>query len=455
MLRNLVFAFVFIVNGFAAQATNVDLKELEAALETRIDHGSGVGYVVGIINGKERHILSVGKASLAEDRALNGDTLFEIGSITKTFTSLLLADMVLKGEVELDTSVQSLLPEGVKMPTRSGKEITLRHLATHSSGLPRLPSNLIATSLENPYANYKGEEMYAFLGMMTLTRDIGSEVEYSNLGMGLLGHVLALKLGQPYEEAIKDRILEPLGMSNTTITLTEDQKALLADGHDASKAKTSNWDLPSLAGAGAIRSSANDMMTYMAANIGLVETPLSEAIELSHKVQRDFAGRIKIGLGWITYEHAGEWMVHHSGGTGGYNAYVGFKKGKPSGVVVLGNSFSATDTTTIGGAVLTERVSQLVLDEKVEIEVAEADLQRLVGTYELAPNVNFTITVKDGNLFAQLTGQSAFQIYPTSKLEFFYKVVEASITFVEDENGKITSLILHQNGQDMPAKKIG
>lgn len=139
----------------------------------------------------------------------------------------------------------------MKVPTRNGRQITLLDLATHTSGLPRLPDNFSPKNADNPYADYTVEQMYAFLSGYTLPRDIGATYEYSNLGSGLMGHLLARNDGTNYEALVLERICRPLGMTNTQVVLTPGLKARLATGHNAAGERVSNWDLPTLAGAGA------------------------------------------------------------------------------------------------------------------------------------------------------------------------------------------------------------
>src|SRR5271157_2778321 len=196
-------------------------SEIRKILVERIDtFHQGVGIVVGVIEPQGRREVAYGSLNQGDSRPLDGDTIFEIGSVTKVFTSLLLADMVQRGEVALTDPVARYLPSQVKMPERGGRQITLQDLATHTSGLPRLPSNLNPKDPANPYADYSVDQLYQFLSGYQLTRDIGSQSEYSNLGGGLLGHVLARPAGMDYEALVKSRICEPLGMKSTGITLT-------------------------------------------------------------------------------------------------------------------------------------------------------------------------------------------------------------------------------------------
>ena len=233
-----------------------------------------------------RRVVAYGNLANGDPRTLDGDTIFEIGSVTKVFTSLLLADMVNRKEVALDDPAAKYLPENVRMPERSGKSITLLDLSTHSSGLPRLPGNLKPKDPRNPYADYSVDDLYQFLSGYTLPRDPGSEFEYSNLGAGLLGHLLAYRAGTDYESLIGTRITQPLSMPDTGITLSSSMKQRMATGHNAMLAPVANWDLPTLAGAGALRSSANDMLTFLEAFLGYKESPLAPAMKAMLEVRR-------------------------------------------------------------------------------------------------------------------------------------------------------------------------
>src|SRR5579863_6447129 len=246
----------------------------------------GIGIVVGVIDGQGRRVVAYGSLAKNDKRPLNGDTIFEIGSMTKVFTSLVLMDMVQKGEVAVTDPVSKFLPASVKVPERNGKKITLQDLSTQSSGLPRMPTNFAPKDPANPYADYSPEKLYQFLSGYQLTRDIGDKYEYSNLGVGLLGHALTLRAGSSYEAMVKSRVLDPLGINNTRVTLTPEMKARLALGHAANLSVVPNWDIDALAGAGALRSSANDMLTFLAANLGYTNTPLAPAMAAEFSIRK-------------------------------------------------------------------------------------------------------------------------------------------------------------------------
>ena len=218
MRKALTFTFAMILFAAIAGAQSPPISpvppdsEIRKILVERIDtFHQGVGIVVGVIEPQGRRVVAYGSLNQGDSRPLNGDTIFEIGSVTKVFTSLLLSDMVQRGEVALADPVAKYLPADVKVPERGGRVITLVDLSTHTSGLPRLPSNLLPKDPANPYADYTAEQLYQFLSSYQLTRDIGSQFEYSNLGGGLLGHALARRAGMDYEALVRSRISGPAG----------------------------------------------------------------------------------------------------------------------------------------------------------------------------------------------------------------------------------------------------
>lgn len=413
---------------------------LTARVQTFPDTGKhGEGIVVGLLDATgRRRIITLGVDSTA---------VFEIGSITKTFTASVLADMVARGDVRLDDPVAKYLPDSAHVPGRNGKQITLVDLATQSSGLPRLPSNLAPRDASNPYADYTVQQLYAFLSGYQLTRDIGATYEYSNLGMGLLGLALARKAGTSYETMVSRHILTPLGMRETAITLTPAMRARLAPGHDADGNVVPNWDLPTLAGAGALRSTTRDMLTFVAANLDTTSA-LGRALRDARMPRREAGSpNMRIGLAWHILARPAGSIVWHNGGTGGYRTFTGFDPVRRVGVVVLSNVNASVDD--IGFHLLDETFPlQQPAAQRKEVAVDSLVLARYVGEYELAPTFHITVTREAVNLFVQATGQPRFRIYAETDSTFFFKVVDAQLTFRPD------GLVLHQNGQDAPARKL-
>jgi len=445
-----------ILNAQTAPASPVPTDaEIRQILVDRIDtQHQSVGIVVGIITPEGRRIISYGHLNQGDARTLNGDTVFEIGSVTKVFTSLLLADMVQHNQVALDDPVAKYLPPSVKMPQRNGRSITLVDLATHTSGLPRLPTNMHPKDPANPYADYSVEQLYEFLSTYQLSRDIGSRYEYSNLSGGLLGHVLARRAGKDYEALVLSEVCAPLGMKSTTITLTPQMKARLAVGHDAALQQVENWDLPTLAGAGALRSTANDLLTFLAANLGFTRTPLAPAMAAMLKTRRPVGGGLEVALGWHIFTSNGKEIIWHNGGTGGYRSFIGFDPKTRVGVVALSNAETTDGVDDIGHHLL-DPAFPLAKPPKEhkQVNVDPKLFDRYVGKYALTPAFVLTVSREGDHLFLQATGQPKVEIFPESEREYFVKVVDAQITFIVDAAGKTTELVLHQAGRDLPAKR--
>lgn len=322
-----------------------------------------LGVVVGICQSDRMSIFSYGQTSSNNTLPPNSKTLFEIGSITKVFTTTLLASLVAEGKLNYNDPVCQLLPELSNL----SPEITLLRLATHTSGLPRLPNNLMWSEFKNPanpYLNYKVSDLYAYLSRYKHNSKQFGKIYYSNLGMGLLGHILAQKLGISYEEAIVKYICDRLDLSDTRITLTKEQQERLAPGHTANGKPTSNWDLPTLAGAGAMRSTAEDMLKFIAANIDSENTDNGKIFADTHEIRIPASGDsrlIGIGLGWFVYKLTNnERCYWHNGGTGGYQSYIAFVKNQKLGLVVLANHgigfwdilFKKMTVDTIGDRIL-------------------------------------------------------------------------------------------------------
>lgn len=323
-------------SAFAAtQADEINALLRESPTSTR------AAIVVGLLDEHGSQIFSAGKLDNGTDRKPDGDTLFEIGSITKTFTVLLLEDMVERGAMKLDDPVEKYLPKSVKVPTHDGKAITLLDLATHTSGLPRDPDNLTPTHglPENAFADYTVERLYTFLGSYALRRDPGEQFDYSNVGMALLGHVIARRAGTNYESLVVERICRPLGMDGTRITLTPEMKTRLAAGHDQRDNRASNWEFLVYDGAGGLRSTANDLLKYLSANLGLEKSDLTPLMEKTHSIRhRGNSMHGDTAMAWMVRGEgleSGQALLGHAGGTGGYETFIGFNATQRKGVTVL------------------------------------------------------------------------------------------------------------------------
>lgn len=425
---------------------------VRAILQERVDAGRFAGVAVGFVTRDgQRRVMAYGPN--AGVKPFDGNSVFEIGSITKTFTAAILADMVKKGEVALDDPVAKYLPAGTHIPGRDGKQITLLDLATQSSGLPGMPDNFKPADVENPYADYTPAQMYDFLARHTLARGIGEKYEYSNLGIGLLGQALSYRAGTDYETLVTARVLKPLGMNDTRIALTPSMQKRLAPGHTVTGTSAKNWDLPTFAGAGALRSTVNDMLTYIHANADSASKPLGATFAMTHGQRFVIGPLMTIGLAWHRLKTPGNHMiVWHNGGTGGYRTFTGYDEASGLGVVVLSNTAQGVDE--IGFHLLDPSVPLPPLPKaRKEVALPTELLDTYVGNYEIAPTFVLAVTREGQQMFAQATAQPRFPIFAEAEGEFFLKVIDAQLSFTKDTSGKVTGLVLHQNGGHLPGKK--
>lgn len=416
--------------------------------------------VLGIAIGDRVEYRTFGRLTLAPDaKAPTVDTLYEIGSISKTFTGVLFADAVIRGELAIDAKLADHVPEGTTVPDEEETAITLAMLSNHSSALPRMPGNFTPRDGSNPYADYDTKKLYDALALVTLNRNPGTRYEYSNFAVGLLGQILVDECGATnYETLLRDRLLAPLGFRDTFIALDAAQLERLAPGHTADLEPASRWDFLALAPAGAIRASIQDLLKWGQAQYAGEESPLAKAIALSHQVSfEDPTNQTKVGLGWHISPVGALW---HTGQTGGYHSYLGISKEQRTAVAGIANAGTG-DVDKVADYALALCLGKNPAAPVVTkpVAVSEKELDALAGTFRLQGPVIFTIVVeKEGlkrpkGLWAQLTGQPSVRVYPESATRFRYRVVDAALSF-EVENGVAKAVTLHQNGRDQRCERI-
>ncbi|MCY7359757.1 MAG: serine hydrolase [Rudanella sp.] len=316
-------------------------QQVDSLTRTFFARNKAVGLSIGLLRNDSLFVFGYGETAKGNKTPPTAENLFEIGSISKTFTATLLADLVERGKLKLTDPVNRYLPDSIPALQKDGKPVTLLTLSNHTSGLPRLPTNLnLFASPINPYKTYDRAALFSFLKWAELATPPGQTLAYSNLGVGLLGTVLELKTGQSYQTMLTNRITGPLKMNHTFLTISDIQKPLFVQGHDSERNPASSWEFQSLAGAGAIRSTVNDLMLYLKAQMGAAPKSLTKAIRLTHQPTFSETSR-QIGLGWFTDKQG--WFYHH-GGTGGFTSFAGFSPDNQMAIVVLSNASARVDT---------------------------------------------------------------------------------------------------------------
>lgn len=426
--------------AIAAPELNANLR---AVLQSRVDSNELASVVVGLTDGRDSVTYAFFKAGA---RAVDAQTIYEIGSVTKTFTGLLLAQAVKSGTVRLDQPVAQLLDDYV-IPDYKGVPITLLDLATQTSGLPRMPDNIRPAQADNPYADYGQAELKAYLAKHAMTRQPGTQYEYSNLGTGLLGHALSRLAKKPYEALIRDNITIPLGMPSSAITLTPSMRAALVEGYMAMGDAATNWDMNVLAGSGALRSNAHDMIRYVNA---MMSAPSDSALALARRAQRPTDG-IKgehIGLFWHISTVREKPVIWHNGMTGGYSSFVGFTGDGKTGIVILSNTAVSLDDVAMAALVpgAEPEIRQIVLAPEVLADYA--------GEYELKPGVLLTVTPSAaGGLTMQVSGQNKVRAFAIARDVFIARSNRSTFSFKRTSAGSVDSVEGRQNGRVVSAKK--
>jgi serine-type D-Ala-D-Ala carboxypeptidase/endopeptidase len=436
-------------------------EDLEAMLRFLVEDRETQGIVLGIreADGSVR-LLHYGSAG-PDLRPLGPRSVFDIGSITKTFTATVLAEMVLRGEVALEDPIAKYLPPQVTVPSREGREITLLDLATHTSGLPRLPTNFRPADLQDPYAYYTLDLLYAFLRDHELRAAPGESYEYSNLGYGLLGHALAHAGGMSFRDLVRERVLEPLEMEATGYALRGDAAGWMVQGHRFGAVVPTCSVGEAMEGAGGLRSSAEDMLKYLEANIRLPSTGLERAMRLAQAVQMPGAeAGAGQGLAWRTLvTPRGARIVEHGGASAGFQARVALMPERGVGSVVLTNEGQFRDA--LGMDLL--RHAPLPADWN-RIRVAPDVLKRYAGEYdEVSAHGRFYVRLEgEGYLTFQPGGQVRVRLYATSDTTFFMLRHPWSLTFRKVEGGEGVEMLIQvderrsaQQGLTRAARRIG
>ncbi|MDX2035858.1 MAG: serine hydrolase domain-containing protein [Isosphaeraceae bacterium] len=346
---------LFVAHGTAEGEDALD-RMLTEATAPGLAAKKWPGLVVGVCEGDTGRTRIVGFGRISEDdpRRPDGSTIFEIGSITKVFTAIALADLVEEGRVALADPLAKSLPDGIELPEPAGRPITLEDLATHTSGLPAIPPlvGIRAAMGLDPYATTDEKQVLDFLATHRPKVVAEPKHRYSNLGYGLLGMALAKRAGVSYPELVEGRIARPLGLIDTRFELDEARAKRLAPPHRSGGSRAISWRFDALAGCGGLKSTVDDLMRFARANLDADRgaTRLDRAMRLAHSPRRETESKTtRIGLGWLSTSGLGgeDDLVWHNGGTGGYRSFCGFQRKTRHFVVVLANSDASVDAISL------------------------------------------------------------------------------------------------------------
>jgi serine-type D-Ala-D-Ala carboxypeptidase/endopeptidase len=433
--------------------------EIRRILVDRIDvQRQGVGMVVGIVTPAGRRVVSYGTFSTSDARPVTSDSVFEIGSVTKVFTSWLLADMVRRNEVGLADPAARYLPTGMTINSATnGRTMTLVDLATHTAGLPFWPSNVPATGNNNAaLAGYTVAQLFEFISTFEVPPDIGTRWAYSNIDAGLLGILLGRHVGSTFDALLAARITNPLKLSSTAITVTSEMTSRLVTGHDAQLNKAPRWNVPAMAGGGSLHSSADDLLTFMAA-LGDTGSPISAALPTMLETRRQGPG-FQQALGWMVISRSpDDQILFHDGQTLGFASSIAYDPRARTGVVVLANA--AAGVGDIARHVLRPAIPLASptgpAPKKTEIQVDGKLFNLYAGQYEPGAGTIFTVAREGDSLMLQLPGLPKLRLRPESETDFFVaENTRISVTFEVDSGGQVTRMVLRAPTGNVPAARV-
>ena len=428
-------------------AEGVHKAAVAALVRPMLDGEIVKGMVVALYDAGKTEVYGFGTGP--DGKPPTGTTLFEIGSITKVYTSLLLADAIQRREVSLETHVADLLPPGVTMPTMDQRAITLGELALHTSGLPRLPPSIaIHADSPDPYAGYGEDALYHDLVQTALVGTPGTRVLYSNYGAGLLGFALGRKLGGGYAGILTTRVLAPLALENTFLTVPALARPRLAHGSNVDLAPVPPWNFDALAGAGALISDARDQLALIDAELDAAsgsKQPLRPAMRLTQEPELDHDTGDNEGLGWQIDSTGRYW---HNGGTAGFHAFVGFDPKTRRGVVVLAST----------GVSLVDHLA----NDLYKVMAGEpptppkfptaAEVAPLAGTYALG-DYQLVVAVKDKRVTITGKGEPPYRLIPLTDHELWFEAKQTVVVF-EKDGDKIARAVFVIGSQRLAAPRV-
>ncbi len=463
-------AALFLSVRSALEPTLAGGDEIQALLVDHVDtQKKSLGTVIGVLTPAGRRIHAYGKAGEGDPKPLGGDTVFEVGSVSKIITALLLAEMVERGQVGLDDPVAKHLPD-LALPEWKGRRMTLADLATHTSGLPLFPDDIPLSDpseVARVVARYSVEDSHRFLARYDLPQETGSRWTYSNLGYALLGEALARRAGTNYETLVRERITRPLGLASTAFTVSASMRKRLARGHDAALHPVPELAMPAFLPAAGLRSTANDLLTLLEAFTGRRSSPLAPAMARMLETRRPGPG-LEQALGWwlVRIGPEDEGFVAFGGQTAGFATTIAFDPKTRVGVVVLSNG--AQDDGGIGWHLLRPAfpvTTAAVLAERRQrvAQAAHPDpgvLDSYAGRFRVAsgPTAGDIVTIertRDGlALHSNASPPSGLRLYARDGRTFFPAEVDLEIAFERDGQGTVTGIVIGFAGMETRADRV-
>ena len=447
----------------AASASLPSDAEIRRMLQVRVDvQKRATGIVVAVTEPAGRRVVAYGVRNLTDRTPVDGDTVYDVGSLTKVFTALLLAQDVEGGRLSLDAPVRTCVPaaSGFLAP-HEGREVSFADLATHTSGLPLRPDNLVSKDPDDKYAGYSAEDLMAFLAGFKPTRAPGAAYDYSNVGFGLLGLALSRCDHADYASLLRERITGPLRMTDTALEPTPAMLRGEAGSYDVDFRPLPHWHMGALAPAGGLRSTADDLLKFLDAALGRPPSPLTPALQALIAVERPggMPPATAIALGWNIYRHGGREVVWKNGNVGGFRTFMGYERTTGTGVVALANMLTPEGADDIGLHLLDPSYPVNLRTPRVHhvVQLDAATLDRYVGVYRFPDDDADIATVrrKGDHLVVVAPGSGPLPLYAEGEDRFFLKLADIELTFKDLVAGHASRLVWNQDGADQVGVRAG
>ncbi|MEM6818837.1 MAG: serine hydrolase [Pseudomonadota bacterium] len=401
---------------------------LQEWADKTVTDGDALSVSVLTHEGDAARFFSAGKTH-PDEGAPGPDTQYEIGSITKVFTNLLLAEMVATGDVTDTTTLGDVFGDEIAPLNPAVRDITLLELATHTSGLPRLPVNMMFSNAVDPYAGYDAEKLKGGINLTRALQPLVKRYAYSNFGVGLLGHSLGRIDGEGYRAALKRRILDPLELEHAAFAIGDDRAVGWRGGE-----VVPNWTMTdALTAAGGLRASASDLGRFGEIMRGAAPWPLKQDRDAGRKILADAGGNFDVSRIWHIARADSTPIYWHNGGTGGYFSFFGFRPDNGATIAILvagGEDPTATGLEWLGRT-----------DTEKKTDPPDTSV---VGQYQFNPSVGLAVFEAGGELVAQMSGQGPVGLLPGTDDWYALTSVDASLHFVR-EAGEVVAVELAQN----------
>lgn len=426
-----------------------------------------VGFVLGVIRGEETFTAGFGETARGTGVKPDARSLFQIGSVTKTFVGVQLADLELRGLVRLDDPVDLYLPTGVRAPAWGERKITLEDLATHHGGLPGLCDGFVSSPEGVCGDAYTLERLWQWVDGYRLRRSPGARFEYSNVGLAMLGHALANVSGKAWEASCIDQVCLPLGMKDTRVTLLPDQLPRVCQGHRPDLEPVRLEELGALAPGGALLSTADDLVLYLRAHLGTLPSRLLPAMRSAVSARATAGEKLKMALCWFRLALPTGEVVFYEGSTLGFNAILFLDPEKTAGLVLL----CAQDSPVNIQVAL--RLLNLLYGRPAEaLELPAASkkdreeltayagrylLQRPASEYDTRGDRLLAVELHARGLKLAAPGENRTRLFPSSGDVFFRKDTEAersAVRFNRGPDGAVESVTLFVEGTEKTLPRV-